>query len=288
MTGRSRQQRAAAAACALTLLAAGCASGTRSAERAGDAAQAADPQLSATSVYGRHAAVRGRVDVRLVNDGDRPVDVASLRVEHPMFAPVPALARSSALPPDGRPRIVPVPFGAPRCGVDDATGARVVVGVRTADGVRYVEVPLLDGEPGLVRAHRLACAVERVAEVVDLELADWSVGPSLQGDGTLRLTRRAAGAVAVAAVGSNLLFSVEPAAEPLLVLPDGSSDATVPVRLRATRCDPHALTESKRSFTFPVVVALDGGEPARVEVTVTGSDRDVLQDVLDRTCGAPG
>lgn len=246
------------------------------------------PQLSATSVYGRHAAVRGRVDVRLANDGEQPVDVETLQVEHPMFAPVPALQRSSTLPPDGQPRIVPVPFGAPRCNVEDPAGARVVVGVRTAEGVRDVAVPLADGEPGLERAHRLACAVERVGEVVALELGGWSVGPDLQGTGTLRLARRATGEVAVTSVGSNILFSVEPGPEPLLVMPDDSQAAEVPVRLRATRCDPHALTESKRSFTFPVVVGLDGGAPARVEVTVTGPDRDVLQDLLDRSCGAPG
>ncbi len=75
---------------------------------------------------------------------------------------------------------------------------------------------------------------------------------------------------------------------PLVLLADGAGVATAPVRVRATRCDPHALTESKRSFTFPVFVALDGGEPARVEVTVTGADRDVLQALLDRTCGPAG
>lgn len=274
--------------CALSvLLAAGCVSSPDD-DTTGPALGPAEPQLSATSVYGRHAAVRGRVDVRLANDGEQPVEVETLRVEHPMFTPVPVLERTSTLPPDGRPRIVPVPFGDPRCGIDDPAGARVVVGVRAGQTVRQVAVPLADGEPGLLRAHRLACAVERVAEVVELELAGWSSGPDLQGTGTLSAVRRGAGQVVVTSVGGTILFSVEPAAEPLLVLPDGAPDAAAPVRLRATRCDPHALTESKRSFTFPVFVALDGAEPARVELTVAGPDRDVLQDLLDRTCGAPG
>jgi hypothetical protein len=257
---------------------------------ADDDAQAApdEPQLSAVSVYGRHAAVRGRVDVRLANGGDRAVDVEALRVDHPMFAAVPALQRRSTLPPDGRARIVPVPFGAARCDVDDPAGARVVVGVRSDDGVHEVSVPLADGEPGLVRAHRLACAVERVGEVVEVALDGWTVGPDLVGTGVLRLVRRSAGEVTVASVGSTILFSVEPGPEPLLQLGPDSSAAAAPLRLRAARCDPHALTESKRSFSFPAFVALDDDEPARVEVTVTGTGREVLQDLLARTCGPAG
>jgi hypothetical protein len=177
----------------VALLAAGCAAEPPRAEppRAAPVAGLADPQLSATAVYGRHAAVRERVDVRLANEGAEPVDVERLQVRHPLFAPVPALARSSSLPPDGRARIVPVPFGAPRCEADDPAGAVVVVGVRTPAGVRDVEVPLVDGEPGLLRAHRVACAVAAVAAAVTLDLAPWQ--PEQQGSTVLTVRRRGPG-----------------------------------------------------------------------------------------------
>jgi hypothetical protein len=57
------------------------------------------------------------------------------------------------------------------------------------------------------------------------------------------------------------------------------------VVVRASRCDPHALTESKTSFVLPVFVALDGAEPVQVPLVVTGPARAALQDLLTRTCG---
>lgn len=281
---------AARTAAALTTLALlpGCASDPSADPPAGQ--PAAEPaQLSAVSVYGRHAAVRGRVDVRIANHGSTPVEIAGYRVEHPLFEPVPVLERTSTLPPDGRARIVPVPFGAPRCGADDAAGARVVVGLRTDGDVRDVAVPLADGEPGLVRAHRLACAADAVTAAVALDLAAGEVGDDLVLRTALVLQRRGAGEVAVTELGSTILFTVDaPPAAPLVALPAGSASGQVAVQVRATRCEAHALTESKRSSVFPAFVTVDGGEPALVQVAVTPPARAALQQLLDRTCGPFG
>ena len=143
-----------------------------------------EPELTAEAVYGRHAAVRGKVDVRIANDGANDgadeVVVERYQVRHPLFEVVPAYDRRSALPTDGRPRIVPVPFGTPGCEADAdvTTGAVVVVTVRTGQAVRGVSVPLADGQPGLVREHRRACATAAVAAVADVAL-----GPPWAPDG---------------------------------------------------------------------------------------------------------
>ena len=272
----------AAVAVVLALLAAGCAGDVEPA--GGDDA----PQLSAVSVYGRHAAVRGKVDVRIANAGPGPVEIEAYRVEHPLFEPVAPFARRSRLPGDGKARIVPVPFGAPRCDAEQDREARVVVTMRTEGVAREVAVPLADGEPGLARAHRLACAVEAVAQTAQLELGPWTLGPGLVARTTLRLQRRGPGEVAVLAVGGSILFSVDsPGGDPLLSLPAGADTASVELAVRATRCESHALTESKTSFTFPVSVSVGGAEPSAVPVTVAAADRAVLQTVLERTC-APG
>lgn len=279
--------RTAAALIALAVLT-GCAPDAGGSQSAAPAA-AEQPQLTAVAVYGRHAAVRGRVDVRIANHASGPVEIARYRIEHPLFEPVPVLERTSTLPADGRARIVPVPFGQPRCDADSGEGAQVVVGLQTDDGVRDVAVPLADGEPGLVRAHRLACAAEAVTEAVGLDLAAGKLGADLILRTALVLQRRGPGDIAVTELGGNILFTVDaPAAAPLVALPDGSPSAQVEVQVRATRCDPHALTESKRSLVFPAFAAVDGGEPALVQLAVTPPAQAALQELLDRTCGPLG
>lgn len=59
----------------------------------------------------------------------------------------------------------------------------------------------------------------------------------------------------------------------------------MPLAVTATRCDPHALTESKTTFVFPAYAAVSGAEPALVQVTATGASRRALQTLLDGTCG---
>lgn len=282
MSSRRLPLRRGSTVCALVLLAAGCA-GQQPADPV--RVDAVEPQLTAVAVYGRHAAVRGKVDVRIANLGQAPVEVEHYRVEHPLFEPVPAHARRSNLPPDGEARIVPVPFGEPRCDATDPDGARVLVGVRSGDGVREVAVPLVDGEPGLVRAHRLACAAADVRAAVGLDLGPWSLEPGPVARTTLRLQRRGPGQVAVTGLGGNILFTVDsPPVDPLLALPDGQDAAEVEVRVRASRCEAHALTESKTSFTFPLFAALDGGEPVQVQLTAGPEGQAALQELLDRTC----
>jgi hypothetical protein len=287
MSSSRLARRAGSALCVLALLAAGCTG--PSAEPARGGAGADQPHLSAVAVYGRHAAVRGKVDVRIANLGPGPAEIERYRVEHPMFAPVPAVDRRSVLPPDGRLRIVPVPFGAPRCEVQDARGARVVVGLRTADGVHDVAVPLADGTPGLERAHRLSCAAAEVEAAASIELTPWSVQPGPAARTALRLHRRGPGEVVITTLGGTVLFSVDvPDHVPLLRLPEDQVSAEVEVRVLATRCQAHALTEAKRVFTFPVFAAVGGGDLTPLEVTAGGPGRAALQDLLDRTCGPGG
>lgn len=254
-----------------SVLVAGCASSP---------VAAPEVRLTAASEYGRHAAVQGTVDLYVANRGTAPVDVVAYQVRHPMFELVSATERASTLPPDGRELITPVTFGAPRCEVTSAEGAQVAV--RLASGEELL-LPLPDREPGLLRAHRLACAAAAVEAV-----AAASLGPSFVRAGgavrtTLRLERRSSGTVVVPELLGSILFSVD---APRLELAAGAASAEVPVVLTATRCDRHALIESKTSFTFPYLAAVDGGEPARLSVTAGAQGRAVLQSLLDDTCRA--
>lgn len=275
----------AAAALAVVVLA-----GCQAPARDTTAPAVADGQLSAVAVYGRHAAVRGKVDVRITNRGPGTVRIESYQVRHPMFDVVAPAARSSTLPDDRDERIVPVPFGAPRCEVTDPSGALVVLGVRTAAGMRDVEIPLPDGEPGLVRAHRLACDAAAVTESVTFDLGPAFVretgpaGPVLRT--ALHLRRRGTQPVTVTQLTGNILFTVRtPPSVPLVSLEAGQPETQVEVQVSASRCEAHALTESKRSFSFPLFASVGDGEPTQVQVTVSDPARAALQSLLDDTCG---
>lgn len=279
------QPRAWVAAGLLVLLATACSADQPAAEADGEQAG-----LSAVAVYGRHAAVRGKVDVRITNEGRSEVVVVSYQVRHPMFDVVPPDDRSSRLPPDGRERIVPVSFGEPLCEATEAEGAVAVLGVRSSEGVRELSVPLADGEPGLARAHRLACAAAAAQEAATFAFGPpWTTeqtptGPALRT--VLRLERQGEADVAVSSVGGNILFTLEaPAGDPVVALAPGADRAEAEVLIRATRCEAHALTESKTSFTFPLQVRVDGSEPSLLQVTVDDAGRAELQGLLDRTCG---
>lgn len=244
-------------------------------------------ELSAAAVYGRHAAVRGKVDVRLTNEGEREVEVVSYRVRHPMWEQVPATQRESRVAP-GATVLRPVDFGAPLCDVTDPSGAVVDLEVRGPDGVTPVAVPLPDDGPGLVRAHEVACAAEAAADVAVPEFGDEWVADGEGLRSTLSLRRPGGGtgeAVAVTAVSGSILFSVQ-LQQPWPLTLDGDAAATeVPVLLTVARCDPHALIESKTAFTFPVSLQIGDAEPVPVQVTVGDDGRRVLQELLDRTCG---
>jgi hypothetical protein len=102
----------------------------------------------------------------------------------------------------------------------------------------------------------------------------------------LHLQRKDVGAVTVTELLGSILFSVAgtPPGPLVELFPDAES-AEAEVVLLASRCDQHALIESKTSFTFPLFATVDDGEPARLSTTASGAARNALQALLDDTCG---
>ncbi|HWH29300.1 MAG TPA: hypothetical protein VNU26_10120 [Mycobacteriales bacterium] len=236
--------------------------------------------------------MRGKADVRIANHGIEDVRVTAWQIRHPLFDTIPPWERESVLPADGAARIVPVPFGAPLCDETEADGAVVLLQVTGADGAETdVVVALQDREPGLVRAHRLACAAQRVTDVARLDLAAPFDRATADGRPVLRarltIERQGAGTVAVdrGSLTGNILFTVDTGTDEPLVLEDGEDAVGAEVVVAATRCEAHALTESKTSFTFALFASVDGLEPAQVQLTVGDGAREALQSLLDDTCG---
>ena len=73
--------------------------------------------------------------------------------------------------------------------------------------------------------------------------------------------------------------------EPLVEIDDDRPSDSIEVSLTASRCDPHALIEYKRTFTFVALVDTGGDEPVRVDVTAEGAAQQALQSSLTACIG---
>jgi hypothetical protein len=73
------------------------------------------------------------------------------------------------------------------------------------------------------------------------------------------------------------------AAGSALEVSDDTPAVSGPIAITASRCDPHALIEYKRTFILSAYVALNGGERSRVDITAQGGARRALEELL-RSC----
>jgi hypothetical protein len=231
---------------------------------------------------------RGLLQLVVRNDGDEPVRVRRAQLRSPGWAAAPPGVFDDEIRP-GRRIAFPVPFGEPRCEVDRPDGSVVVAGLTDGGSVREVRLPVPDDDPVLPRLHARACALEQLDRDTDLGFSpDWV----REGDvvrGALVLEReRGDAAVAVTALQSSIVFLVQPTGDLPLELAPGERRAELPVEVRAVRCDPHALIESKRSYTFPVFVSVAGAEPLQVPVTSDEGGIALMDAVLREECRAQG
>ena len=233
--------------------------------------------VTASVTRSRAAQARGQINVLLSNPTDWPVQVRSLALDDLRFAPVPATRRLVTIRPHADELLVPITLGTPRCiGV---LGEPHVVAGGTSMPVDDAGRRVLDG---IVED---ACVLAAVRRSVSLDFVEEGTPVSdVAVDVVLRLERRGGGrVVTVDAVGSNVIFAVSSDDLPATLASDDDR-LDVTVRFSAERCEPHALAESKKTYQLPVWVALDGGEPAFVELTVSGSARDALDRALNDGC----
>lgn len=178
-----------------------------------------------------------------------------LALASPSFSAMPPTTTSAQLPPGWRTNF-PVPYGDARCDAGAATGPppEARARVRTSDGTAHaVALSLAGDSEDLERVRARDCAQHELRRAVRLSLEGWVLdGEELRGALVLRRAQ-SRDAVAVESFGGNVIYTIRagtPATTPLVTLAAGQSEATLPVRVEATRCDPHALAESKQSYVF--------------------------------------
>lgn len=167
--------------------------------------------------------------------------------------------------------------------------------MRSPGGVAHeLTLSLSSGADDLERVRAKECAQRELQRAVRLSVGDWALEPGPDGGvprGTLVLRLAESNEPgAVDSFGGNVLYTIRatgPARAPLLTLAAGQSEATLPLEVRATRCDAHALAESKQSYVFRVYVTVGGGPAELTTVRADAAGSALLDELAARTC-VPG
>ncbi len=300
--------------CAAGLLLAGCTAAADGAAPPSDSPSAPSPdpspvavgatELGAALVQYRRDAQRDVLQVKVTNPGEEPVTVRRVQLDSATFTAPVVADKDSVVGPgltvdltvdlpgaacDGRDE-APV---AVELTVLDAAGEEHVVRLDTArGGAGGTTGSLADGSGADVLAEVQArrCAAITVAEHVRLSTdPEWVDGGPLP-DGTPTLLGAlvaepvpGGGPVALVVQGATTLFTFVTAADASLAA-GAEETVRLPLRVRVTRCDPHAVAEDKKGYLVPVRASLDGAEPLLVEVAVPVPERAALQGLIDASC----
>ena len=227
---------------------------------------------------------RREIGLALATTGDADVHLGTIQLVTPLFETLAPTTRDATLAAGDRARVMPIPFGTARCNGAEEQDSPDIAAVVDGEEVR---VPVTEHPADLLAdLHDRECASAAVLEDVALELTGaWTVTDPQTADGQLTVTQRTSGVTAVVdEVLGNVIFGVTTAtASPVLTVDDDQPTASVGVTISAARCDPHALTEYKRTFTFVVEVRVDDGDPVRVDVVAAGEAHAALSELL-RSC----
>lgn len=103
---------------------------------------------------------------------------------------------------------------------------------------------------------------------------------------TLDATLAGDGDAVIEDMRGSVIFTARPTAEselPLGRLDEESPTMAMSVEFLASRCDVHAVAESKKTFQIPVWISAAGYNTQFVTIEPTGDLRDELQDLI-QTC----
>ena len=281
---------ASIAVAVLLAVAAGCSGDDDAGSGAGADAAAGvggngEPEAPLTATLQRSTLFETHRSLRLTvtNGGSQDLDIAAVQLDSPMFELAPPQVRDVPVAASDRVAI-PLPFGTPQCGEVADERPEVIARIAGED----VRMAIEERPDGLLSELRdIECAASAVLASVDLRLGDtWNRTEARTIEGEIELEQRTPGATAVLEeVRGNVIFTVSgaDAAGPAIAVSDDARSASGPIAITASRCDPHALIEYKRTFILSAYVALNGGERTRVDITAQGGARRALEELL-RSC----
>lgn len=268
--------------------------------------------LAASIRQFREDEVAGVIQVELVRERSRTpsadaspgtdptadlVTVTSVQLVWPGFEVVPPTRRDVKLAP-GQRVDVPTPLGAAVCttGATPSFSLGTVVTVVTGEGGvgTSVNAPLLaDAQTALDNVWTKACVQQRLLDRVGVRLGPWArsdPGGVPTATGTVLVERRdTTEPIAVTGVDGSVLLFVDPASPGELSRPLAPGGARLEIGVVATgagRCDGHALSDSKKTYVFQVLVEIGDDDPVGIDVAVPEPDRPLLNQVIVDTCSS--
>ena len=261
-------------------------------------AASVEPALVVDVEKPRYLVAERMVEVIVVNKGASPVRVEQIQLFGRLFKAQPPIAKDTLLQPDER-KDLKVGYGRVRCRRQVPTSSEpfVRLRVRASDGNQSrARLALPSPSPTLQRLHDTECGLLALGEAVQVRYgAGWTRAGRGYRDarGRLVLRRRASREpIVLTAVGGNVIFTVtahvddspqRPQRDPqraLAILRPGDERLTVPVAVAASRCDAHAVADSKKTFLLPLWLRVGAAEEQYLEVEVTGRGRRLLTDVI--------
>jgi hypothetical protein len=278
-------------AVALSAVTAAC-GGTGAAEPGSSAATSVPmtAALSADVVQSRQDQVAQVVRVGLTNEGAGDVSVRRVQLVAPPFSPDPVDRTDRPPLTAGRTVDVRVSYGEPDCtgsptAVDEPHVALVL------DDPARTEIVVPVGGDVLDRLLGRLCGEQRLAELADIGFGEEWTRDGNGVIGTLEVRRRSGAderpELVLVDTAPTVIFALtvlEGSAPALATLSAGEDVVSVPVRVGSPRCDPHALLESKKTYTFAAWVSVDGGDPLWLPVEGDGEAREAMGGLLAELC----
>ena len=274
----------------------GCSGSDDDQSSAGESGAASDAGVHATlqrsTLYETHRAL----SLTVRSDRDRDVHIGDIRLDSPLFEPVPPEDRDARVRA-GRTTGMPLPFGPADC-AGEADGPAELVASVDGEEVRVAIEESPSDLLGTLQGNE--CAEVAIREQVDLRLDDgWErTGPTtIEGD--LVMAQRQDGVMAsIEQMTGNVLFTVSTDADAdgdtiddhgtWLEVSDDQPSTSGRIHITVSRCDPHALIEFKRPFVITGFVRLGDADAdaVRVDIEAQGSARQAMGDLMSGCLGA--
>lgn len=243
--------------------------------------QTAAPAIHAEILRSRLFELQHRLKLTLRNDGDEPVDVEALQLDVPWFETVEPQERRSTLAP-GRAVAIPIDFGDARCPPGEDLDGTVVLTI----GGEPQRIPVVEPSDALATLNERQCLEEQVRDAFSITWGEDDLTPAgelavqttldverLQRDHTLDIELvRSSVVINLAAAGGG---------HPSLAVGADEDRASVDVVFNASRCDSHALTESKKTFIFVAELRLDDGPVIPLELPTEGALLRQLEEFIE-------
>lgn len=241
---------------------------------------------TAEAAYPRPLQADRIVEILVSAEGDGDAFVTGVQLETPYFEPGP-VSPTVVRVREGWPGHARVPLTRAVCPAPAGTSvARVTVSATSrATGGSTTEAVLTVADAALAEINRVECLQRDALDAAQPSFGELLDTDATQAQATLVFTRGVSNKpVAINGVKGNVIFTLQARDVALPVSMDSSAQRVeIPITVRASRCDPHAFAESKKTFVFGVWIQVDGREQF-VEFQPDPAWRATLQSLFD-ACG---